>query len=140
MKCNVPLDLLHKVFETNFFAQVALTETLLPLIKKSSAGRIVNLSSILGSLTLHADPKSPINKFNVPTTCAKCHANVKAEYMQSIHGTAVQRGNWQAPVCTDCHGIHTIKAPKDANSSVAAANVAGVRPELKAAVKTGNVC
>jgi cytochrome b subunit of formate dehydrogenase len=69
------------------------------------------------------DPKSPINKFNVPTTCAKCHANVKAEYMQSIHGTAVQRGNWQAPVCTDCHGIHTIKAPKDANSSVAAGNV-----------------
>jgi NAD(P)-dependent dehydrogenase (short-subunit alcohol dehydrogenase family) len=57
---DVPLDLLHKVFETNFFSQVALTETLLPLIEKSPAGRIVNLSSILGSLTLHADPKSPI--------------------------------------------------------------------------------
>ncbi|MGA2807535.1 MAG: SDR family oxidoreductase [Terracidiphilus sp.] len=57
---EVPLDLLHKVFETNFFAQVALTEVLLPLIKKSPAGRIVNLSSILGSLTLHADPNSPI--------------------------------------------------------------------------------
>jgi NAD(P)-dependent dehydrogenase (short-subunit alcohol dehydrogenase family) len=57
---RVPLDLLHKVFETNFFAQVALTNALLPLIKKSAAGRIVNLSSILGSLTLHADPKSPI--------------------------------------------------------------------------------
>lgn len=57
---DVPLDLLHKVFETNFFAPVALTKTLLPLLKKSPAGRIVNLSSILGSLTLHADPKSPI--------------------------------------------------------------------------------
>jgi NAD(P)-dependent dehydrogenase (short-subunit alcohol dehydrogenase family) len=57
---DVPLDLLHRVFETNFFAQVALTEALLPLIKKSPAGRIVNLSSILGSLTLQADPKSPI--------------------------------------------------------------------------------
>jgi NAD(P)-dependent dehydrogenase (short-subunit alcohol dehydrogenase family) len=57
---EVPLDLLHKVFETNFFAQVALTEALLPLLKKSPAGRIVNLSSVLGSLTLHADPKSPI--------------------------------------------------------------------------------
>ena len=57
---NVPQDLLHKVFETNFFAQVALTNALLPLLKKSPAGRIVNLSSILGSLTLHADPKSPI--------------------------------------------------------------------------------
>ena len=57
---QVSADLLHKVFETNFFAQVALTNALLPLLRKSAAGRIVNLSSILGSLTLHADPKSPI--------------------------------------------------------------------------------
>jgi NAD(P)-dependent dehydrogenase (short-subunit alcohol dehydrogenase family) len=57
---DVPMDVLHKVFETNFFSQVALTQKLLPLIRKSAAGRIVNLSSILGSLTLHADPKSPI--------------------------------------------------------------------------------
>jgi len=57
---DVPMELLRKVFETNFFAQVALTEALLPLIRKSAAGRIVNLSSILGSLGLHADPKSPI--------------------------------------------------------------------------------
>lgn len=60
---NVPVDLLHKVFETNFFAPVALTKTLLPLLKKSPAGRIVNLSSILGSLTLHADPESPIYNY-----------------------------------------------------------------------------
>jgi len=51
---------LHKTFETNFFQPIALTQTLLPLVKKSPAGRIVNLSSVLGSLTLHADPKSPI--------------------------------------------------------------------------------
>jgi NAD(P)-dependent dehydrogenase (short-subunit alcohol dehydrogenase family) len=57
---EVPLELLHRVFETNFFAQVALTQTLLPLIRKSDAGRIVNLSSILGSLTFHATPGSPI--------------------------------------------------------------------------------
>ncbi|MDE3187498.1 MAG: SDR family oxidoreductase [Acidobacteriota bacterium] len=57
---EIPLDLLGKIFDTNFFAQVALTSALLPLLKKSPAGRIVNLSSILASLTLHADPKSPI--------------------------------------------------------------------------------
>ena len=57
---DVPMDLLRKVFETNFFAQVELTEKLLPLIRKSPAGRIVNLSSILASLKLHADPNSPI--------------------------------------------------------------------------------
>ena len=51
---------LRETFDTNFFAVIALTQTLLPLIRKSSAGRIVNLSSILGSLTLHSDPNSPI--------------------------------------------------------------------------------
>lgn len=57
---EVSMELLHKVFETNFFSQVALTQVLLPLIRKSKCGRIVNLASILGSLALQADPKSPI--------------------------------------------------------------------------------
>jgi NAD(P)-dependent dehydrogenase (short-subunit alcohol dehydrogenase family) len=46
--------MLRDTFETNFFAVVALTQRLLPLLRKSDAGRIVNLSSILASLTLHA--------------------------------------------------------------------------------------
>jgi NAD(P)-dependent dehydrogenase (short-subunit alcohol dehydrogenase family) len=54
---------LQRVFNTNLFAVVALTRELLPLIRKSDAGRIVNLSSILGSNTLHADPNSPIANF-----------------------------------------------------------------------------
>jgi NAD(P)-dependent dehydrogenase (short-subunit alcohol dehydrogenase family) len=53
-------DILRRTFETNFFATIFLTQALLPLLKKSEAGRIVNLSSILGSLTLHSDPGSPI--------------------------------------------------------------------------------
>jgi NAD(P)-dependent dehydrogenase (short-subunit alcohol dehydrogenase family) len=56
----VSAEKLRNTFDTNFFEPIALTQTLLPLIRKSPAGRIVNLSSILGSLTLHADPKSPI--------------------------------------------------------------------------------
>jgi NAD(P)-dependent dehydrogenase (short-subunit alcohol dehydrogenase family) len=51
---------LHETLETNFFAPIALTQTLLPLLRKSDAGRIVNLSSILGSNTLHATKGSPI--------------------------------------------------------------------------------
>jgi NAD(P)-dependent dehydrogenase (short-subunit alcohol dehydrogenase family) len=53
-------ELLRATFETNFFAVVALTQTLLPLLRKSDAGRIVNLSSILASLTLHATKGSPV--------------------------------------------------------------------------------
>ena len=57
---TTPIAMLRETFETNFFAVVALTQTLLPLIRKSKAGRIVNLSSILASLTLHATKGSPI--------------------------------------------------------------------------------
>lgn len=49
-------DELQKVFGTNLFATVAVTREFLPLLRKSSAGRIVNLSSILGSMALQADP------------------------------------------------------------------------------------
>ena len=56
-------DAIHRTFDTNFFAPLALTQVLLPLLKKSDTGRIVNMSSILGSQTLHADPKSPIYDF-----------------------------------------------------------------------------
>ncbi|HYG98934.1 MAG TPA: cytochrome b/b6 domain-containing protein [Terriglobales bacterium] len=66
------------------------------------------------------DPQSPIFKFNVPTTCAKCHDGVKNEFMGSIHGKAITRGNWQSPVCTDCHGTHSIKAVADPASPVSA--------------------
>ena len=51
---------LRETFDTNFFGTIELTQTLLPLLRKSPEGRIVNLSSILGSLTLHSDPGSPI--------------------------------------------------------------------------------
>lgn len=71
-----------------------------------------------------SDEKSSIFKFNVPATCAKCHSAVEREFMSSIHGQAVTRGNSLAPVCTDCHGIHSIRSHFDPNSSVAAQNLA----------------
>ncbi|MCM3870349.1 MAG: SDR family oxidoreductase [Pyrinomonadaceae bacterium] len=53
---EVDLQTLRKTFDTNFFGIVSVTQTLLPLIRKSDAGRIVNVSSGLGSLTQHTDP------------------------------------------------------------------------------------
>jgi cytochrome b subunit of formate dehydrogenase/5-methylcytosine-specific restriction endonuclease McrA len=73
-----------------------------------------------------SDDKSSIFKFNVPQTCAKCHQSIESEFMQSIHGQAIARGNSLAPVCTDCHGIHTIKSHLDPNSPVNAQNLARV--------------
>ncbi|MBS1851059.1 MAG: cytochrome b/b6 domain-containing protein [Acidobacteria bacterium] len=71
-----------------------------------------------------ADPKSPIFKFNVPQTCGRCHEAVQKEFQSSIHGQAIAQGQGQAPVCTDCHGIHAIKSHNDPSSPVAAQNLA----------------
>ena len=59
-------DTFRKTFETNFFNTIDVTQALLPLVKKSDAGRIVFLSSGLGSLGLHSDPKSEIYNYKVP--------------------------------------------------------------------------
>jgi len=57
---TVDQETLKTTFEANFFAVIALTQALLPLLQRSPTGRIVNLSSILGSQTLHSTPNSPI--------------------------------------------------------------------------------
>jgi NAD(P)-dependent dehydrogenase (short-subunit alcohol dehydrogenase family) len=49
---GVRTDILRETFETNFFGLVDLTQRLVPLLKNSENGRIVNVSSILGSLDL----------------------------------------------------------------------------------------
>ena len=58
---NVSDKDLKDTFQTNFFSVISLTQKLLPLIKKSNAGRIVNVSTILSSLTLHSAKDSPIS-------------------------------------------------------------------------------
>ncbi len=56
---SVTPEQLRKAFEVNVIAPIAIVQTLLPLLKAAPAARIVNLSSILGSLTVHSDPNSP---------------------------------------------------------------------------------
>nr|WP_269670565.1 SDR family oxidoreductase [Stenotrophomonas sp. SY1] len=61
-----PLEAWQSTFDTNVYAVVAVTQAFLPLLRKSSAGRIVNVSSVLASQTLHADPASDIYDFKIP--------------------------------------------------------------------------
>jgi NAD(P)-dependent dehydrogenase (short-subunit alcohol dehydrogenase family) len=60
------LEVWRKTFETNLFGLIATTQALLPLLRKSAGGRIVNLSSILGSIHFHATPGSPVYDFKLP--------------------------------------------------------------------------
>ena len=67
--------------------------------------------------------RSTINHWNVPGTCATCHAEIAKTYRASVHGQAVAYGVFDAPVCTDCHGDHAILAPQDPGSLVNPARV-----------------
>lgn len=50
------INVFRQVFETNFFGVITVTQTFMDLLKQSAAPRIVNVTSGLGSLTLHNDP------------------------------------------------------------------------------------
>jgi cytochrome b subunit of formate dehydrogenase len=96
-------------------------------------------------ILMAGNPKSPVFKFNVPATCGKCHGLQDQRYRESVHGVAIQHGNWQAPVCTDCHGIHTIQVPGHTVSAQALAEItcarchAGVRLTSEFGVPGGRV-
>ncbi|AQZ71430.1 3-oxoacyl-[acyl-carrier protein] reductase [[Actinomadura] parvosata subsp. kistnae] len=57
---TVDLDMVRAVFETNVFGVIALTNALLPLLRRSPAPRIVNVSSGGGSLTIMSNPEGPM--------------------------------------------------------------------------------
>ena len=53
------LDEVRTVFETNVFGVIAVTQAMLPLLREAPAGRVVNIGSSAGSLTLNSDPANP---------------------------------------------------------------------------------
>ncbi len=54
---SLDVDTLRRTYETNVFGVFAVTKAMLPLLRKSETGRIVNMSSGLGSLTENSDPQ-----------------------------------------------------------------------------------
>jgi cytochrome b subunit of formate dehydrogenase len=54
----------------------------------------------------------------IPDLCGGCHAEVAGQFHASVHGKAAADGVASAPVCTTCHGEHSILAPNNQASSV----------------------
>ena len=118
----VSAAVLKETFDVNFFSLVSLTQKLLPLIKKSDAGKIINVSSILGSNTVQSDESSPwsgikpfaynasksaLNSFTVHLAAALKDTNIK---VNSAHP------GW---VKTDLGGKNApLEAPEGARTSV----------------------
>lgn len=118
----VKTEVLRETFDVNFFSLVSLTQKFLPLLKKSDAGKIVNVSSILGSNTVQSDESSPwsgikpfaynasksaLNSFTVHLAAALKDTNIK---VNSAHPGWVKTelGGKNAP----------LEAPEGAKTSV----------------------
>jgi hypothetical protein len=82
--------------------------------------------------------KGAIDRRQIPQLCGSCHSNPAymrtydpslrtdqlAEYHTSVHGKRLGAGDTKVAVCTDCHGVHDLRAPNDPQSTVYPVNVA----------------
>ncbi|MEV4071082.1 SDR family oxidoreductase [Nonomuraea fuscirosea] len=82
----------REVYETNVFGVVTVTNAMLPLLRRSEAGRIVNLSSELGSLGMALDPASPFRPLNhLPYNSSKTALNmITVCYAKELEDTPIK--------------------------------------------------
>ena len=79
------LAMWRETFDTNLFGLIETTQAFLPMLRKSEAGRIVHLTSILGSTGLHAEPGSPIYRNKDTPAYNVSKAAVNAYTVQLAH-------------------------------------------------------
>ena len=90
---ELPIDVLRAMYETNVFGVFAVTKAMLPLLRRSEAGRIVNLSSPVGSLGLNSDPGSfyshmpPLLAYNSSKTAVNA---ITVFFANELRGTNIK--------------------------------------------------
>jgi len=109
---QTPVPDVRETYETNVFGVIAVTNALLPLLRRSRAGRIVNLTSDLGSLTKAADDPAFPQLLAYNTSKAALNA-VTVTYANELRGegilvNAVSPGS----VATDQNGHRGILTPE----------------------------
>jgi NAD(P)-dependent dehydrogenase (short-subunit alcohol dehydrogenase family) len=106
---TTPVAAVREVYETNVFGVVAVTNAMLPLLRQSEAGRIVNMTSELGSLTMAMDPETPYWQFNaLPYNSSKTALNmITVSYAKELMDTPIKVNAANPGYCaTDLNG-HT---------------------------------
>lgn len=74
-------------------------------------------TSVVSSNVMSGDFIGKPKRDKITNICSKCHAQETEDYKQSIHWDAIKKGHPEAATCTDCHGIHEIRAISDNKSS-----------------------
>jgi NAD(P)-dependent dehydrogenase (short-subunit alcohol dehydrogenase family) len=98
---------MRAVYDTNVFGVVAVTNAMLPLLRKASAARIVNVSSEVGSIARSVDPDSPLAKFSsIPYPSSKTALNmITVQYAKELRDTPIKVNAANPGYCaTDLNG------------------------------------
>jgi predicted CXXCH cytochrome family protein len=92
----------------------------------------------MDAMSKSAGFRGKIQRSQIPGLCARCHSDAAfmrqynpslrtdqfSQYQTSVHGKLWAKGDTNVAVCTDCHGVHDLRAPSDAASKVHPLNVA----------------
>ncbi|WP_290059115.1 SDR family NAD(P)-dependent oxidoreductase [Amycolatopsis solani] len=107
-----PAAALREVYETNVFAVVRVTNAFLPLLRRSPAGRIVNVTSKRGSI---GEAGAWVGQPSMPYSSSKTALNaITVHYARELTGTAI-KVNGAAPghVATDFNGFRGTRTPEE---------------------------
>jgi len=113
---TVDLALVRAVVETNVLGVIRVTNAMLPLLRRSSAPRIVNMSSTVGSLTRQSAPggETSTGPVAVAYSPSKTFLNaVTVQYVRELAGTGILV-NCACPgyVATDLNGFRGVRTPE----------------------------
>jgi len=78
----------------------------------------------MSCITCHRGFDYPHPEQYSPVQCGDCHVGESRQYLESVHGYALERGNPRAPTCAGCHGAHDIRRSSDPESRTYHARVA----------------
>jgi NAD(P)-dependent dehydrogenase (short-subunit alcohol dehydrogenase family) len=102
------LDVVRAVVDTNVYGVVRVTNAMLPLLRRSTSPRIVNISSSVGSVTWQADPNIDVGPIMAAYSPTKSYLNaITVHYARQFTGTGILV-NAACPglVATDFTGFH----------------------------------
>lgn len=126
-----PQSVLREIYEINVFGLHAVAQAFWPLLEKAEAARLVNVSSALGSLTLHADPSEPFGNYKpLAYDSSKAAVNmITLHYAHQWKGTP-HRANTIHPgsVVTDLNPNGDIPVEEGAKTSVELATIGSDGP------------
>ncbi|MFG1805174.1 SDR family oxidoreductase [Streptomyces sp. NPDC049040] len=114
MPTTVDLSAVRTAVETNVIGVIRVTNALLPLLRRSAAPRIVNMSSTVGSLTKQAAPGAEMGPVSAAYAPSKTFLNaLTVQYARELRDTDILINAACPGYCaTDLNGLRGVRTPE----------------------------